>query len=185
MADSKTNRLLLLGKLHHVVVTRTAPSAPFGIEVDRALLDAAGLLEHEKVDLYDATNGVRLAAELSAGPKGKGDVVVGGPAAQLVQPGDLIVLAAYGWLKEKAAKKHAPRVVFVDEKNRVLKVDAKPPLSFDDVTPTGTDPLALPAKADKAAAPKAAKPTPAPKKPAKDGKAAKPEKTEKKKDKRR
>ncbi len=167
MADSKTLRLLLLGKLHHAVVTRTAPSASFGLEVDRALLDAAGLLEHEKVDLYDATNGARLAAEVSAGPKGKGDVVVGGPAAHLVQVGDLVVLAAYGWLKEKAAKKHAPRVVFVDEKNRVLKVEAKPPLAFDDVTPTGTEPLPLPAKAAKAVVAAAPKSPPAPKKVAK------------------
>lgn len=179
MADPKTLRLLLLGKIHHAVVTRAEPSGAAGLAVDRALLEAAGFLEHEKVDLYDATNGARLATEVSATPRGTGDVVVGGPAAHLVQPGDLVVLAAYGWVKEKAAKRHAPRLVLVDEKNRVVEVQGKTPPVFDDVTPTSTEALPAPKRA---AEPKpAAKPSTAPAKKAKDGERA----DKKKKDKRR
>lgn len=123
MAESgKTLRHLLLGKIHRAVVTRADLDYVGSITIDRDLIDAAGFLENEKVDIYDVTNGSRLATYVIPAERGTGEIGINGAAAHLVKPGDLVIIAAYGWMKEKQAKKHKPNVVLVDEQNRPLKV---------------------------------------------------------------
>lgn len=123
----KTWRQVLLGKLHRAVVTGGDLDAPDALVVDGALLEAAGFLEAEKVDLIDLSNGNRLALAVTGGARGSGAVVVNGAAGQLVRPGDLVSLAAYGWMKEKQALKHAPRLVTCDDDNRPSVVSAPAP----------------------------------------------------------
>lgn len=123
MAETgKTLRQLLLGKIHRAVVTRADLDYVGSITIDRDLIDAAGFLENEKVDIYDVTNGSRLATYVIPAERGTGEIGINGAAAHLVKPGDLVIIAAYGWMKEKQAKKHQPRIVLVDEQNRPLKV---------------------------------------------------------------
>jgi aspartate 1-decarboxylase len=125
MADSsKTLRHMLLGKIHRAVVTRADLDYVGSITIDRDLIDAAGFLPNEKVDIYDVTNGSRLATYVIDAPRGSGEVGINGAAAHLVKPGDLVIIASYGWMKEKAARKHEPHIVLVDDENRQTNVIA-------------------------------------------------------------
>lgn len=132
MADSssKTLRQVLLGKVHRAVVTRADLDYVGSITIDEDLVDGAGFLANEKVDIYDVTNGSRLSTYVIPAARGSGEVGINGAAAHLVRPGDLVIIAAYGWMKEKAARKHRPRVVVVDAQNRpatVTTVERNPP----------------------------------------------------------
>lgn len=120
--SSKTLRHLLLGKIHRAIVTRADLDYVGSITIDQALIDAAGFLENEKVDIYDVTNGSRLATYVIPAERGSGEIGINGAAAHLVKPGDLVIIAAYGWMKEKQARKHRPNIVLVDEQNRPQKV---------------------------------------------------------------
>lgn len=123
MADSgKTLRHMLLGKIHRAVVTRADLDYVGSITIDQDLIDAAGFLLNEKVDIYDVTNGSRLATYVIAAPSGSGEIGINGAAAHLVKPGDLVIIASYGWMKEKAARKHEPQIVLVDDENRQTNV---------------------------------------------------------------
>ncbi len=121
-SSSKTLRQVLLGKVHRAVVTRADLDYVGSITIDEDLVEAAGFLANEKVDIYDVTNGSRLATYVIPAARGSGEVGINGAAAHLVKPGDLVIIAAYGWMKEKAARKHRPRVVMVDAQNRPAAV---------------------------------------------------------------
>ncbi len=112
-------RQFLLGKIHRATVTRADLDYVGSITIDPLLIEASGFLENEKIDIYDITNGSRLATYVIPGVAGSGEIGINGAAAHLVQAGDLVILAAYGWLDEAEAAGHAPRIVFVDENNRI------------------------------------------------------------------
>jgi aspartate 1-decarboxylase len=116
-------RNLLSGKIHRATVTRADLHYMGSITLDPLLMEAAGFLENEKIDIYDVTSGARLSTYVIPGISGSGEVGINGAAAHLVQPGDLVILAAYGWMTAAEAKEHRPRVVHVDGKNRVIKTD--------------------------------------------------------------
>ena len=81
-------------------------------------LQAADILPHERVEIYNVTNGERLATYAIPGAPGRGEVCVNGAAAHLVSKGDLVILATYAEVEEDEARGWLPRVVFVDAKNR-------------------------------------------------------------------
>jgi aspartate 1-decarboxylase len=114
----KALRLVLLGQLHPAVVTDVDFDAVDGLRLDGALLEAAGFVEHEKVEVYDLASGARLSCQVRKG-KG-GEVTVCGAAALLIKPGGRITIASFGWMKEKAASKHEPSIVRVDDENKVV-----------------------------------------------------------------
>ena len=114
-------RHLLLSKIHRATVTRADLHYAGSITLDPLLIRAAGFVENEKIDIYDVTNGARLSTYVIPGKSGSGEVGVNGAAAHLVNPGDLVILAAYAWMTESEAESHRPRVVHVDENNRVLE----------------------------------------------------------------
>jgi aspartate 1-decarboxylase len=115
-------RHFLLGKVHRATVTRADIDYVGSITIDVALIEAAGFLENEKIDIYDVTNGARLSTYVIPGKRGSGEIGINGAAAHLVRPGDLVILAAYGWMTPEEAAAHKPFVVHVDGANRILEL---------------------------------------------------------------
>ena len=113
-------RQFMLGKIHRATVTRADLHYVGSITLDPLLIEAAGFLENEKIDIYDVTNGSRLSTYVIPGLPGSGEVGINGAAAHLVRPGDLVILASYGYLTAEEAQAHAPKVVFVDDRNRIV-----------------------------------------------------------------
>lgn len=118
-------RQFLLGKIHRCVVTRADLDYMGSITLDPDLIQAAGFLENEKIDIYDITNGSRISTYVIPGEPGSGEIGINGAAAHHVRAGDLVILAAYGWMTEAEAAERRPRVVFVDARNRVVKTGDK------------------------------------------------------------
>ncbi len=112
----------MIGKIHRATVTQADLHYVGSITVDEALLEAAGILPYERVEVYDITNGTRLATYALPGERGSGVIGMNGAAARLVQPGDLVIIVAYGLFDEEEARRHRPAVVLVDGKNRIAEV---------------------------------------------------------------
>ena len=89
------------------------------ITIDADLLDAAGILVNQQVDVLNISNGERFTTYAIKGTAGAGEIKVNGAAAHLVKPGDLVIIVAYGFMDVDSARKWEPRVVLVDERNRV------------------------------------------------------------------
>ncbi len=119
-------RTMLTSKIHRATVTQADLHYVGSITVDQDLLDAADLLPGEKVAVVDVTNGARLETYVIPGPRGSGVVGINGAAARLVQPGDLVILIAYGVMNEAEARTRRPRVVSVDSANRVVGQGSDP-----------------------------------------------------------
>ncbi|WP_028490644.1 aspartate 1-decarboxylase [Thermus islandicus] len=109
-------------KIHRARVTEADLDYVGSVTVDQDLLDAAGILPYEQVDIYDLTNGAWLTTYALPGERGSGEIKINGAAAHLVKPGDLVILVAYGVFEEEEAKGLKPTVVLVDERNRILEV---------------------------------------------------------------
>ncbi len=117
-------RTMLKGKIHRATVTQADLHYVGSVTVDQDLLDAADLLPGEQVDIVDITNGARLTTYVIPGPRGSGVVGINGAAARLVQPGDLVILISYGLMDDAEARQRQPRVVHVDELNRIVTLGA-------------------------------------------------------------
>ncbi|MBV9949928.1 MAG: aspartate 1-decarboxylase [Myxococcales bacterium] len=113
-------RQFLLGKIHRATVTRADLDYVGSITIDLDLIEAAGFLENEKIDIYDVTNGARLSTYVIPGRRGSGEIGINGAAAHLVRKGDLVILANYGFLAAGEAAQQKPRIVHVDANNRVV-----------------------------------------------------------------
>lgn len=111
-------REMLTGKIHRATVTDCDLNYEGSITVDADLMDAAGMLEYEKVAVVDINNGSRFETYLIAGKRGSGEVCVNGAAARLVHRGDLVIIIAYGFLGAEELASHRPRIVRVDAANR-------------------------------------------------------------------
>jgi aspartate 1-decarboxylase len=110
---------MLKAKIHRATVTDADLNYQGSITIDPALLDASGILPHEKVEIYNCSNGARFATYVIVG--GPGEVCVNGAAARLVQRGDVVIIAAYVQLDDNEARRHRPRVIFVDQRNRIAE----------------------------------------------------------------
>ena len=114
---------LMKGKIHRVRCTGADLEYNGSITVDPDLLEAAGILEHEQVDVLDIDNGARLTTyAIRAKKRGGGEVTINGAAAHLVKPGDLLIICAYAQMDAVEAAKHKPKVVLVDADNQVAEV---------------------------------------------------------------
>ena len=120
-------RKMLRAKIHRATVTQADIDYEGSVTIDRDLLDATDLLPNEAVCIWDVTNGNRLETYAVEGERGSGVICVNGAAAHLIRPGDLVIIAAYTWLDEAEARAHKPRVVFVDEHNRIKEERSKVP----------------------------------------------------------
>lgn len=113
---------MLKGKIHRATVVQAELNYVGSITVDEELLEAAGILEYEKVSIVDIDNGARFETYTIAGERGSGMICLNGAAARCVQVGDKVILMAYCELEENEAKNHKPRVVFVDEANKIDRI---------------------------------------------------------------
>lgn len=113
---------LLKGKIHRATVVQAELDYVGSITVDEALLEAAGILEYEKVQIVDVNNGSRFETYTISGQRGSGMICLNGAAARCVSTGHKIIIMAYGQYTPDEAKEHKPAVVFVDEENKVNRV---------------------------------------------------------------
>lgn len=113
---------MLKAKIHRATVTQAELDYVGSITVDIALLEQAGILEYEKVQIVDVNNGSRFETYTIAGERGSGIMCLNGAAARMVQTGDKIILMAYAQVTPEEAQEMRPTVLFVDEKNQVTKV---------------------------------------------------------------
>jgi aspartate 1-decarboxylase len=119
-------RPMLVAKIHRANVTSADLHYVGSITVDADLLDAADLLPGQQVDVVDVTNGARLTTYVIPGERGSGILCINGAAAHLVDPGDVVILIAYGLLADGVAHTYVPRVVFVDESNKIVRINGEP-----------------------------------------------------------
>lgn len=114
-------REMLQAKLHRARITDVKPDYEGSLMVDLDLIERAGMLVHQKIGIYNITNGARFDTYLIPGRRGRRDVIVNGAAARLVLTGDRIIIVTYSLFDEREAKSHKPVVVLLDENNRVVK----------------------------------------------------------------
>ena len=105
---------VMRSKLHRLTVTEADLNYVGSISLDPNLMEAAGLLEGEKVQIVNVNNGERLETYTIQGERGTGQVCLNGPAARRCQPGDIIIVIAYGMMTIEEAKTFTPTVVFPD-----------------------------------------------------------------------
>ena len=114
-------RTMLRGKIHRATVTRADLDYEGSISIDEALMEAAGIVEWEQVHVLNLTNGARLETYAITAPAGSCEVCINGAAAHLVQPGDRVIILNYKGAPEDRLAEHRPRVVHVDERNRIVE----------------------------------------------------------------
>ena len=112
---------MLKGKIHRAVVQQAELNYIGSITVDPVLMESAGIYEYEKVQIVDIENGCRFETYTIAGEPNSGMICLNGAAARCVQKGDHIIIMAYCQLENSEVKEHKPKVVFVNEKNEIVK----------------------------------------------------------------
>lgn len=115
-------RHMMKSKIHRATVTEANLNYVGSITIDENLMEAADLLENEKVQIVDNNNGSRLETYVIPGPRGSGVICLNGAAARLVHPGDTVIIISYAMLSAEELASHKPTVVFVDENNRPVKL---------------------------------------------------------------
>ena len=114
-------RHLMKSKIHRATVTSADLHYEGSLTVDENLLDAADLIPHEEVQVVNVNNGARFSTYVIPGPRGSGVMQLNGAAARMGHPGDVIILISYGIFTADEAKRHTPRVILVDGKNRIIR----------------------------------------------------------------
>ena len=113
---------MLKGKIHRAVVKQAELNYVGSITIDPKLMEAAGILEYEQVQIGDVENGNRFETYTIDGEPGSGMICLNGAAARQVQVGDHVIIMAYCQMDAKEAADHKPKVVFVDEENHISRV---------------------------------------------------------------
>ncbi|MCG8500771.1 MAG: aspartate 1-decarboxylase [Firmicutes bacterium] len=112
---------MVKGKIHRATVTEADLNYVGSITIDKTLLEAAGILPGERVQIVNNHNGARLETYVIEGDAGSGMVCLNGAAARLTQRGDNVIIIAYCWMEEKEARGFKPNIVFVNEKNEIVE----------------------------------------------------------------
>jgi len=106
-------------KIHRIKVTQAELHYVGSITLDEDVMEAANIIENEKVQVVNVNNGERFETYVIKGERGTGTVCLNGPAARKVQVGDIIIIVSYGIMDFEEAKGHAPTIIFPDDQNRV------------------------------------------------------------------
>ncbi len=112
---------VLKSKIHRVRVTEADLDYIGSITIDEDLMDAAGIIEGEKVQVLNINNGERFETYVIKGKRGSGEICLNGPAARKAQVGDIVIIVAYAWMTPEEAREFKPKVIFPDEKTNKLK----------------------------------------------------------------
>ncbi len=115
-------RYMLKSKIHRAVVTDADLNYIGSITIDKDLMDAADIVENEKVTIVNNNNGERFETYVIEGQPGSKTICLNGAAARLVQRGDVVIILTYTILNEEECKNHKPTLVYVDEKNNIKKI---------------------------------------------------------------
>ena len=118
---------LLKAKIHRASVTHAELHYEGSCAIDSRLLEIAGILENERVEIYNVNNGERFATYSIRAEAGSGIISVNGAAAHKAQPGDLVIICAYGQCDEAEAAAYKPKLVYVDRENRLTHTNESIP----------------------------------------------------------
>ncbi len=118
-------RFMCKSKIHSATVTEANLQYKGSITIDESLMESADLLPYEKVQIVNLNNGSRVETYVISGKRGSGTVCMNGAAARWAQPDDKVIIISYAMMEETAAKKHRPKVVFVDQRNAVQKIQSE------------------------------------------------------------
>ena len=116
---------ILKSKIHRATVTEANIHYVGSITIDETLMEAANLIEFEKVHVLNINNGERIETYVIQGKKGSGMICLNGAAARKFVPGDLVIIASYAMMDFEEAKKFKPSLVFPDQNNRLPKHKTK------------------------------------------------------------
>jgi aspartate 1-decarboxylase len=133
-------RILCKSKIHRATVTEANLNYEGSLTLDPLLMEAAGLIPFEQVHVLNLNNGARFETYLIEGERGSGTVCVNGAAARLVQVGDPVIVLAYALVPEDELSDFTARIVFVDEHNRVVRVEVAKVLQEAQVNWSGGSP---------------------------------------------
>ncbi len=122
-------RQMMKSKIHRATVTEANLNYVGSITIDQDLMEAVDILPDEKVQIVNNNNGARFETYAIPGPRGSGVICLNGAAARLVQPGDVVIIIAYGYMTDEEARSHRPKVAIMDEGNRVSRLMAEEPHS--------------------------------------------------------
>lgn len=112
---------VMKSKIHRARVTQAELNYVGSITIDEDLIDAAGIVANEKVQIVNNNNGARLETYVIPGERGTGTICLNGAAARLVQVGDIVIIISYALMTQEEAKSHKPKLVFPDDNNRLIK----------------------------------------------------------------
>lgn len=112
---------LLKAKLHRACVTHAELDYEGSCAIDGQLLDAAGILDYEQIQIYNVSNGERFTTYAIRAESGTGVISVNGAAAHRAKPGDRIIICAYAQLNSAEALNHKPRLIYLNEKNQITR----------------------------------------------------------------
>ena len=113
---------MLKSKIHRAVITQAELNYIGSVTIDEDLMDAAGLFEYEHVHIVNVNSGSRIETYVIAGERGSGVICLNGAAARAGQKGDPVIIMSYAAMTPEEIKTHRPKVVFVDDKNAIVRV---------------------------------------------------------------
>lgn len=113
-------RKMLKSKIHRAVVTGADLHYEGSVTIDKELMEAADIIPYEAVSIWNVTNGNRFETYAIEGERGSGVICINGAAARMVAPKDLVIIACFVNMNEAEAQRHEPRLVFVDDRNRMI-----------------------------------------------------------------
>lgn len=114
-------RTMMNGKIHRATVTEANLQYVGSITIDEAILDAVDMLPNEKVQIVNNNNGARLETYIIPGARNSGIICLNGAAARMTQVGDTVIIMSYGIFSKEEAGEHQPKIVVLDEKNRIAQ----------------------------------------------------------------
>jgi aspartate 1-decarboxylase len=116
------NRVMLRAKLHRATVTEADLHYEGSCGIDEDLLEAANMVEYERIELYNINNGERFSTYIIKAPRGSGTISLNGAAARRAHVGDLLIICTYATMSEVNSSTYKPTVVLLDERNHVKEI---------------------------------------------------------------
>ena len=121
-------KVMLTSKLHQARVTHAELNYEGSCAIDQNLMDASGILEYEKIEIYNIENGARFSTYAIAGERGSRIISVNGAAARMAAVGDRVIICTYGSMDDAEIKQHKPSLVYLDAQNNIVRTSKDVPI---------------------------------------------------------